>query len=679
MRGHRAAWRTAAALLTALGLVASLTSCGPAKPDTASARASPRPTAATPTPPPEPTAAPTTQPTSSEELQVHLSGASRAAASAAPPTPHDAWDEEVEREPFQTPCQPGLGRWLWQMTDFAEWTRDGATIVFSRRTHVYAVAADGASLRQIVEPAVSNVGTIAAFTIAPDSAQVIYATCDYPDPQIAAEREVEWEDYQYELVRMRVDGTKRERLTTNSRIDNHPAWSPDGRRIAFLTGGFLSSLDAEFLDGTGHVLYSSIRFREYPWGAHFPGGVPMHYLAFRLYTMAPDGSHVQRLPTDPGWLLPVPPQWSPDSERLAIVKFREGALRLYTVEADGGGLRRLTDTVSVPSWSPDGKRIAFAKPDGGEVALYTIAADGTDAQRVITIPYAPEYTQDEDPDPRRDWIPTVAWSPSGEHILYSCYQVVCVVALDGTLVGTAPLALRPHVGSSPVATWSPDGSRIAVSTGVLNRGIVAYTMAPDGSDMRVLVVHDEDAGMQAVGPRPLVGPVDVAGCAGGTAVPEPAANPGLVQDCETLLVVQAKLAGVGGLGWTTDQPLTDWEGVVLGDWPLRVRRLTLAGRGLRSVIPPELARLTQLSRLDLSGNHLGGAIPPALGSLTELRVLVLQHNYVGGAIPAELGQLAKLEELYLGGTQVTGCIPAALQRVPKDDLDSLGLPVCEPG
>lgn len=540
MRGHRAAWRTAAALLAALGLVASLTSCGPAKPDTASARASPRPTAATPTPPPEPTAAPTTQPTSSEELQVHLSGASRAAASTAPPTPHNSRDEYVEREPFQTPCRPGRGHWSWQVMDFVEWTLDGATIVFSRGTHLYSVAADGATLQQIVEPSVSHVGTMAAFTLAPDSAQIIYATCDYPDPNIAAQREVEREDYQYELVRMRVDGTQRERLTANSRIDNHPAWSPDGRRVAFLTGGFLNSLDAEFLDGTGHVLYRAIRFREYSWGAHFPGGVPMPYLAFRVYTMAPDGSHLQRLPTGPGWLLPVPPQWSRDSERLAIVQFREGALQLYTVEADGGGLRRLTDTLSVPSWSPDGNRIAFAKRDGGEVALYTIAADGTDAQRVVTIPSAPGYSTDEDPGLRRAWIETVAWSPSGEHILYSCYQVVCVVALDGTLVGTAPLALRPRPGPWPVAAWSPDGSRIAVSSaGILDEGIVAYTMAPDGSDVRVLVVQDADGGMRAVGRRPWVGPVEVSGCAAGTAVPRPEANPGLVQDCETLLVVGA--------------------------------------------------------------------------------------------------------------------------------------------
>ena len=259
-------------------------------------------------------------------------------------------------------------------------------------------------------------------------------------------------------------------------------------------------------------------------------------------------------------------------------------------------------------------------------------------------------------------------------------------------------------------------------------------MAPDGSSVQLLVLYDEEGGLQAVGPRPPEGPVDVAGCAAGTAVPRPEANPGLVQDCETLLVLQAKLAGVGGLGWTTDQPLKEWDGVLLGDPrlgvyrpPLRVRRLLLRGLDLRGEIPPELAQLTQLSWLDLGNNNLEGDIPAAFGALTELEILDLSWNYLSGAIPADLGGLLQLRSLVLGfnlftgeipavlgqlkslqvlelvanqltggipaeigelrslyrlslfGNDLTGCIPPALLAVESNDLSSLELRTCESG
>src|SRR5436189_20818 len=51
------------------------------------------------------------------------------------------------------------------------------------------------------------------------------------------------------------------------------------------------------------------------------------------------------------------PRWSPDGKRLAVLKDS----RLWTMNADGSGSRRLTTrTAAGPSWSPDGKWLAFA-------------------------------------------------------------------------------------------------------------------------------------------------------------------------------------------------------------------------------------------------------------------------------------------------------------------------------
>ena len=534
-----------------------------------------------------------------------------------------------------------------------QWWPDGSKLLFGGRwPYLYEVAADSTWVRETVgaprngsEP----YWRIMDGNVSPDGTKIAYVRCEQPEapPGVLYEIAV-WDS-----------STMSTRRFTMGHV---PVWSPDGTRIAFTSS-------------------------------------PLHPRPANLYTMAPGVGDRQRLA-----LATVrPPRWSPDGTRLAFVQ--DDGYRNFTISviaADGSGQEQpLTPTVSDPSWSPDGTRIAFAAPDGEKVALFTIAADGTDRRRVAdTKGWDPVYGEPD--DPRLTWIETVEWSPDGTRILYSCGQTVCVVT-----PGERPVTLAE--GPGVIAAWSPDGTRIAILDP--DRGPLVRTMAPDGSNLRILVVGSEvrprlsaprgpEVGPRAAAPRPVEGPVDVAGCAAGTAVAEPAANPGLVEDCETLLVVQARLAGVGAFGWTTDRRITEWDGVVLGDEPLRVRQLTLAGSGLTGVIPPELARLTQLARLDLSQNRFSGVIPPELGALSELRVLDLGWNTLVGTIPAELAGLTKLRELDLGrnyltgalppdfakltelgvlildGNQLTGCIPRGIGwRVV--DRSFLGLPYCE--
>lgn len=181
---------------------------------------------------------------------------------------------------------------------------------------------------------------------------------------------------------------------------------------------------------------------------------------------------------------PSSPQWSPDGQRLALVGYDERpGYSIYTISANGADMQRITETVSGPSWSPDGKRIAFAKaePQHDTVGLYTIAADGTDARRVTTIRGWQQRSRtfrNPDPSAVNAWIETVAWSPNGSQILFSCFGSG-VVDLDGTLVNPSPLP-------GEIAAWSPDGSRIAtISIGPPDRAgyldTTVYSATPDGS------------------------------------------------------------------------------------------------------------------------------------------------------------------------------------------------------
>jgi TolB protein len=60
------------------------------------------------------------------------------------------------------------------------------------------------------------------------------------------------------------------------------------------------------------------------------------------------------------------PDWSPDGKRIVFSKNVGPALELFTVRADGSGLKRLTHTGQVctpAAWSPDGQWVSFRRTD----------------------------------------------------------------------------------------------------------------------------------------------------------------------------------------------------------------------------------------------------------------------------------------------------------------------------
>ena len=152
-------------------------------------------------------------------------------------------------------------------------------------------------------------------------------------------------------------------------------------------------------------------------------------------------------------------------------------------------------------------------------------------------------------------------------------------------------------------------------------------------------------------------------CDGGTAVPDPGNNPGLVEDCEVLLGLRDELAGSGSLNWDTQLAMTSWQYIRISGSPSRVTEVS--GYQLTGPIPTELGQLSDLRQLSLGGNQLTGPIPMELGQLSQLRRLSLGGNQLTGPIPMELSQLFQLELLHLGGNQLTSEIPAELGRLSQ--------------
>ena len=401
-------------------------------------------------------------------------------------------------------------------------------------------------------------------------------------------------------------------------VGRAPAWAPDSTRLAFVSPYDYSQAIATARGG------------------------------YRLYVMPAEGGR----PREVARSVERAVAWAPDSQHLAFLVGSPsdgpgGGLRV--APDDGAWQRRLaTNVVSPPAWSPDGRRLAYARSGAETVALYTVGVDGSDVQRVTTIQGLGE-------SPTDDRIPSVAWSPDGAHLLYSCGRQVCVVAVDGTPVGKSPVGLN-------LGAWSPDGSRVAVAatdapdpdySGPRRTSIVLASMAPDGGDVQPLVrwVGFQGSGVLVLwggAPPPTPAPVD--DCTNGQVVPAPAENPGLVQDCRTLMEARDALGTYRELSWgDPSTPIGEWDGVLVSGLPPRVLSLDLSERRLSGQIPAALGRLDALVWLNLSGNVLTGPVPGELGDLAELRKLDLNQTRISGPIPPELGRLTRLTHLVLRG------------------------------
>ena len=256
-----------------------------------------------------------------------------------------------------------------------QWTPGGSELLFVHHDQLYQATADGTRVQgTFAVPYEAHIESrsylkvyLTHADVSPDGTRVAYSVCwdsftfwdspprEPPDEESRAVHVPIGTEF-YEIAVWDATTDEVDYLAVGS----VPVWSPDGARIAFLS-------DYNYADPP-----DDRRTRV----EADPG----------LFSMAADGSDIQRLaPADHGDV-GLPPRWSPDGQRLAFVRGVGSAEQaVYTVGADGSNPRQISAAASLPSWSPDGARLALALPDGEEVALYTIAADGSDPRRLTTI------------------------------------------------------------------------------------------------------------------------------------------------------------------------------------------------------------------------------------------------------------------------------------------------------
>jgi TolB protein len=169
------------------------------------------------------------------------------------------------------------------------------------------------------------------------------------------------------------DGANQRRLTINRTLNINPAWSPDGRAIAFSSyvRGVPDIFIANIYQGTPPENPLRTKGEENFLPVFSPDGTKIAFQSNRdgnaeIYVMNRDGSGIRRITNHPA--IDATPTWSPSGAQIAFVSDRSGSPQIYVVDADGLNLRRLTNEsyCDRPTWSPAPyNEIAYAARTGG--------------------------------------------------------------------------------------------------------------------------------------------------------------------------------------------------------------------------------------------------------------------------------------------------------------------------
>lgn len=231
------------------------------------------------------------------------------------------------------------------------YSASGRRIVFcSNRSgafEIWSMSANGRDLRQL-----TSVASASFPDFSPDGSHIVF------DGQLPG-------DSSDAVFVMNSDGSGLHRLTSGSGNNDYPAWSPDGRRIAFIS------------DRTG---------------------------VEQVFVMRADGAHATQLTFAP-IAHDESPDWRPDGRQIAYAQGNPGVdEKIWVMNSDGSHPHQITFGTADdfgPVWSPDGRHLAFLRDFGnGDRPVMITTARGADVHRLAD----PNHTAHQ-------FVP--AWQPLG--------------------------------------------------------------------------------------------------------------------------------------------------------------------------------------------------------------------------------------------------------------------------
>ncbi len=234
----------------------------------------------------------------------------------------------------------------------------------------------------------------------------------YGEPQIFTTKIafVSDRDDNDELYMMDYDGHNQTRITFNRIKDYMPAWSSEGKKIAYTA--YQQEKAALYIlhpwDGKRDLIYE----KGTSFGPSFsPNGKKLAFCSTEdesnseIYVSDANGKDIRRLTFNKA--IDTAPTWSPTSREIAFTSDRGGSPQIYIMDAEGSNVRRRSfggNYHDAPSWSPIGDRIAYVSRVEAVFDLYVLNLRTDEIIRLTE-----GYSRNESP----------CWSPDGRHIVFS--------------------------------------------------------------------------------------------------------------------------------------------------------------------------------------------------------------------------------------------------------------------
>jgi TolB protein len=243
-----------------------------------------------------------------------------------------------------------------------------------------------------------------------------------------------------EIFIMDWDGAGSRQITSHKSISTSPAWSWDGKTIAYTVFAYHPREKMRNIDLFTYDIQTGRRFliaykKGINSGASFtPDNKHILYTssnsdASEIYNVGVDGRDQVKITNGRHGEINIESAVSPDGKQVAYSSDRAGKQMIYLMNVDGSNIRRITfdgDFNSTPAWSPDGTKLAFATQDTDHYDIFIMNIDGSKRLR-LTSAKRPNGKPANNEEP--------SFSPDGRQILFRSdrtghYQLFSI-SIDG--------------------------------------------------------------------------------------------------------------------------------------------------------------------------------------------------------------------------------------------------------